>query len=96
MIDNFVYVITTGESPGKFDIDSLWGSQSAAAVRFKEIVRTRFLYLEPVTLQKWPLDAPDGGAFVTELCSLCWWNVPDGCIIEELVDKLIECNRAAR
>ncbi|MCV7051547.1 hypothetical protein H7H82_13255 [Mycobacterium heidelbergense] len=96
MTDHFVYVVTTGQSSIEFDIDSVWTTQSAAEARFKEIVLTRFLFFEPVTLQKWPLNAPDGGAFVTEICSLCWSTVSDDCVIEELVDELIERSRASR
>lgn len=93
MTEHFVYVVTTGHPPKEFDIDSVWTTQSAAEARFKEIVRTWFLFFEPVTLQKWPLDAPDGGAFVTEICSLRPSTVPDDCVIDELVDDLIERSR---
>ncbi|MCV7379810.1 hypothetical protein H7K38_14240 [Mycobacterium alsense] len=94
MTDQFVYVVTTGQPAREFDVDSLWTTQSAAEARFKEIVLTWFLFFEPVTLQKWPLDAPDGGAFVTEICSLRPSTVPDHCAIDELVDGLIERGRA--
>lgn len=94
MTEPFVYVVTTGQSTEEFDIDSVWTTQLAAGARFKEIVRTWFLFSEPVTLQKWPLDAPDGGAFVTEIWSLCPSTVPHDCAIDELVDDLIARSRA--
>lgn len=93
MTERYAYVVTTGGSP-ELDIDSVWTTQPAAEARFKEIVLTRFLFCEPVTLQKWPLNAPDGGAFVTEVCSLSWSTLPKDGSIEELVDRAIDGSRA--
>lgn len=93
MTEHFVYVVTTGQPSKEFDIDSVWTMQSAAEARFKEIVLTWFLFFESVLLRKWPPDPPDGGAFVTEICSLRPSTVPDDCAIDELVDELIERSR---
>lgn len=53
------------------EIDSVWTTQPAAEARLKEIALKWFLPFEPVALLKWPLDAPDASAFITEIWSLC-------------------------